>query len=397
MGENVQVPGFLFSSMSAGIKKGDEKDLCLIYSETPAAAAGFFTRNRVKAAPVVLSKKRVRKGTAQAIVVNSGCANACTGDEGLSNARRLCRLIAEPLGIQEEMVLICSTGVIGAQLPIESLERKVPELVPLLNLDGLKGASEAIMTTDTRPKWCCEKGMIEGKEITVAGMAKGSGMICPDMATMLCFLLTDATIGAPDLQEAVLYGLNNSFHAISIDGDTSTNDTLIAMANGRASHRPLNRVHPDWEKFNALIQGVMKTLAIELVRDGEGASKFIEIQVKGAKRERDARKLALTVANSPLVKTALFGEEVNWGRIMAALGRAGPRFNPSTLGIWFNGVQVVEKGMGMGAEMEQTALQELRGNDLLILIDLNGGSESFSFYTSDLTYDYVKINASYKS
>ncbi len=397
MVENVQVPGFLFSSMSAGIKKGDEKDLCLIYSETPAAAAGFFTRNRVKAAPVVLSKKRIRQGTAQAIVVNSGCANACTGDEGLSNARRMCRLVADALEIQEEMVLICSTGVIGMQLPIERLERKVPELMPLLNVDGLKEASEAIMTTDTHPKWCCEKGVIEGREITVAGMAKGAGMICPDMATMLCFLLTDATIGAPELHEAVLYGLSSSFHAISIDGDTSTNDTLIALANGRAGHQPLHRAHPDWEKFSTLTQKVMKTLAIELVRDGEGASKFIEIQIRGAKRERDARKLALTVANSPLVKTALFGEEVNWGRIMAAMGRAGPRFNHSMVDIWFNGVQVVEKGMGAGAEIEQTALQELRGKDLLILIDLDNGSESFSFYTCDLTYDYVKINASYKS
>jgi glutamate N-acetyltransferase/amino-acid N-acetyltransferase len=395
--EKIEVPGFLFSGMSAGIKKGGEKDFCLIYSESPAVAAGFFTTNKVKAAPVVLSKRRIRQGKGRAIVANSGCANACTGDEGISNARHICRLVADSLDIQKEMVLMCSTGVIGTQLPMENLERQVPELVSLLSRDGLKGASEAIMTTDTYPKWCSRKGVVDGVEVTVAGIAKGVGMICPDMATMLCFLMTDAKIEAPELRETLKGGLPTSFHAISVDGDTSTNDTLLALANGRAGNRPLHPNHPDWDRFASLIQEVMKTLALELVRDGEGASKFIEIRIRGTKRASDAKRLALTVANSPLVKTAIFGEEANWGRIMAAMGRAGPRFDPSMVDIWFNEVQVVEKGLGLGGEREQVATQALKGKDLLVLIDLHGGSEFYSFYTSDLTYDYVKVNASYKS
>jgi glutamate N-acetyltransferase/amino-acid N-acetyltransferase len=209
--------------------------------------------------------------------------------------------------------------------------------------------------------------------------------------------MTDAKIEAPELRETLKGGLPNSFHAISIDGDTSTNDTLLALANGRAGNRPLHPNHPDWDRFASLIQEVMKTLALELVRDGEGASKFIEIRIRGTKRASDARRLALTVANSPLVKTAIFGEEANWGRIMAAMGRAGPRFDPSMVDIWFNEVQVVEKGLGLGGEREQVATQALKGKDLLVLIDLHGGSEFYSFYTSDLTYDYVKVNASYKS
>lgn len=397
MGENIRVPGFLFSSIRAGIKKGNDEDLCLIYSQRPSSVAGFFTRNRVKAAPVLISKRRVAKGTCQAILINSGCANACTGNEGYVNAIRLTRLVARYLGIPQGSVLISSTGVIGTQLPVELIERKVPQLVSQLSMDGFERASRAIMTTDTHPKTCFRKGSIEGREVTIAGMAKGAGMIFPGLATMLCFILTDANVGSKALKLAVLDSLDCSFHAISIDGETSTNDTLIAMANGLAGNGELYSDHKDWKTFCFLIGEVMKSLALDIVKDGEGASKFVEIRLKGARSNRDARKLAFAIANSPLVKTAIFGGDVNWGRIMSALGNAGVPFEPSKVDISFNHVQVVSKGMGTGIEKEKEASKILKEKELIVAIELNCGDGTFSAFTTDLTYDYVKINASYKT
>jgi glutamate N-acetyltransferase/amino-acid N-acetyltransferase len=397
MEETIRIPGFLFSSIHAGIKKGNDLDLCLIYSEKPSSVAGLFTKNRVKAAPVLISKKRVANGVCQAILINSGCANACTGEEGYSNAKRLTRLVADALGISQELVLISSTGVIGSQLPMEIIESKLSELVSQLSEDGFERASRAIMTTDTYPKISFKKGLIEKREVTVAGMAKGAGMIFPDLATMLCFILTDAAVRPKELKWAVLNSLDTSFHAISIDGQMSTNDTLIAMANGMAGNVQLNRDHKDWGIFCSLIGEVMRNLAMDMVMDGEGASKFVEIRLKGARTKRDARKLAFAVANSPLVKTALFGGDVNWGRIMSAMGSAGVPFDPSKVDISFNDIKVVKGGVGLGIEKEMEASKILKEKNLRVIIDINGGEAKFSAFTTDLTYDYVRINASYKT
>ncbi|HZE20449.1 MAG TPA: bifunctional glutamate N-acetyltransferase/amino-acid acetyltransferase ArgJ, partial [Desulfobaccales bacterium] len=322
------IPGFKFAAAAAGIKKTGDLDLALMVAESPAAAAGVFTTNRVKAAPVLVSRERLRRGSAQAILVNAGNANACTGPQGLAAARENCRRTAELLNIRQGLVLPASTGVIGQVLPGDKINHALPQLVAALSPDGLGEAARAIMTTDTRPKAYLAQGKIEAKKFTLAGIAKGSGMIHPDLATLLVFLFTDAAASPKILKTLLRQALATSFNRITVDGDTSTNDTILLLASGAAGLEPIVGPGPAMSALGEAVNQVMGELAMQVVADGEGARHVYRIKVLGAATPAAALKAARTVALSPLVKTAVAGADVNWGRIMAALGRAGASFDP---------------------------------------------------------------------
>ncbi len=392
-----KVPGFLFSGISAGIKKDGSRDLGLIYSEVPAQVAGLFTTNKVKAAPVLLDMKRIKGGQCRALIVNSGNANACTGDRGLGDARRISSLMAKRLGIDEESVLVSSTGVIGTPLPFDKIKEGIPELIETLSPEGVMKTVEAIMTTDTFPKVEVATCRIKGKQVKLCGMIKGAGMIRPNLATMLSFLVTDAHIKASLLQMMLERAAEVSYHRITVDGETSTNDTVLLLANGRAGHPSLNRMDRDGEKFQSMLSEVCQNLAKSLVRDGEGATKFIEILIQGARDKEDAKQAAYAVAHSPLVKTAFFGQDANWGRILCALGHSGSQINPNRIDVSFDKVPVVKNGMGTGLRAEERASQILKKKSFRVTIDLRQGKGQFSVFTTDLSIDYVKINASYRS
>lgn len=387
--------GFKVSAVSAGLKKNGKKDLALIVSEAPAAVAGVFTRNRVQAAPVVLDRRRLEQGVCRAIIANSGNANCCTGKKGMDDAVSMTAAVSDALEIDPAHVMAASTGVIGEPLKIEAVLAAVPELIAGLSYDGFDGAAQAIMTTDTRPKQVTRQGEIEGKGYTVTAIAKGAGMIRPDMATMLCFVCTDLEIDADDLQEALHYANEGSFNRITIDGDTSTNDTVLAMANSCSEARVTTRDHQ--EAFAGLLAEMLESLAKMIVADGEGATKCVEVRVKNAATEKDARRIADTVANSNLVKTAFFGEDANWGRIIAAAGRSGPEFDPDRTDIWFDSVRMVKDGAGCGADAEAAATVVLRKSEFRVTIDVKQGSGEASVLTCDFSLDYVKINADYRS
>jgi glutamate N-acetyltransferase/amino-acid N-acetyltransferase len=392
-----KVKGFLFSGISAGIKKDGKRDLGLIYSEVPAQVAGLFTTNAVKAAPVQLDRERIKKGFCQAIIVNSGNANACTGNQGLKDARRISSLVAKQLGIDEGWVFPSSTGVIGNPLPLKKIEEGIPKLVDWLSPKGWMNTVEAMMTTDTFPKVEATTCRIKGKQVTLCGMAKGAGMIRPNLATMLSFLVTDACIKAPLLQRMLEKAAEASFNRITIEGETSTNDTVLLLANGMAGHTTLNRMDRDGEVFQSMLSKVCRNLAESLVKDGEGATKFIEILIQGARNKEDAKQAAYTVAHSPLVKTAFFGEDANWGRILCALGYSGVQIDPNRMDVFFNKTPIVKKGMGVGSKLEEKAGQILKNKSFKVTIDLHQGKSEFSVLTTDLSLDYVKINASYRS
>ena len=392
-----QVSGFLTASISAGIKKNQEKDFALIYSEVPAAAAGVFTTNRVKAAPVLLSIERIRSGSAQAVLVNSGCANACTGRRGLLDARRLSRLVASSLKVNPKSVLLASTGVIGRPLPMPAMEKNLPLLVDALSSKGLGEAAQAIMTTDTFPKAVITRSRVNGQEITIAGIAKGAGMINPKMATLLSFVLTDAAIAPQALRKSLQEGAQGSFNRVTVDGDTSTNDTLLILANGQARNRRIVRHTSGHKKFSDLLHGLLFSLAKMIVRDGEGATKLVEIAVERARSISEAERVARTVADSPLVKTAFFGEDANWGRILCVLGYCGAKVDPDRIDLFFDKAPIVTKGVGVGGRSEKRASQILKKNSFKVTIDLHQGKDQFSVLTTDLSIDYVKINASYRS
>lgn len=392
-----KVKGFLFSGISAGIKKNGKRDLGLIYSEVPAQVAGLFTTNAVKAAPVQLDRERVRKGLCRAIVVNSGNANACTGSPGLRDARKVSSLVANRLGIHEQLVFPSSTGVIGSRLPMKKIEGEIPKLVDQLSPGGWMNAVEAIMTTDTFPKIEVATCRIKGKEVKLCGMVKGAGMIRPNLATMLSFLVTDARIEAPLLQRMLEKAAETSYNRITIDGETSTNDTVLLLANGRADHATLSRMDRDAEVFQSMLSKVCQSLARSVVKDGEGATKFVEILVRGAQNDGDAREAAYAVAHSPLVKTAFFGEDANWGRILCALGHSGVSIDPNRIDVFFDRAPVVKKGMGVGTQAEKKATRILKKRSFKVTIDLHRGRNQCSVFTTDLSLDYVKINASYRS
>jgi glutamate N-acetyltransferase/amino-acid N-acetyltransferase len=392
---NVMCSGFKAAGVAAGIKKKDKKDLGLMVSQVPATVAGVFTKNRVKAAPVIIDRLRVQKGVCQAIIANSGNANCCTGEQGIRDAETMANLAASELGIPEDLVLVASTGVIGEPLPIEKIDAAIPTLVDSLKSEGIPDLARAIMTTDTVPKMASAQGVVDGKMFTVTGVAKGAGMIRPDMATMLCFVCTDVKISSEILKEILVKGVDRSFNRITIDGDTSTNDTVLVMANGLSG--AVIQGPDQIEIFQKILDEIFLDLAKQLVRDGEGVTKLVEIMVRNALSDSDAQKVADTVAHSPLVKTAFFGEDANWGRIAGAVGRAGVQIDPYKIDVYFDDVQMVKAGMGQGKTIEAEATNVLKRPEFSVTIDLNSGSGSGSILTCDFSVDYVRINADYRS
>jgi len=393
--ENVACKGFKAAGVASGLKKNGGKDLGLIYSEVPAIVAGVFTKNMVQAAPVLLDRERIKTGKCQAVIVNSGNANCCTGDQGMRDAIAMARFSASGLKISEDLVLVASTGVIGQPLDTGKIEVAMPDLIKAAAPEGLYDIAEAIMTTDTVPKVVTRQGVIEGIPYKVTGVAKGSGMIRPDMATMLCFVVSDIKISHDLLAETLLAATDNSFNRITVDGDTSTNDTILVLANGLSGATVKNAAHR--ESFQAVLDEVLIGLAKMVVKDGEGATKLVEIIVRGALSDRDATKIADTVSNSNLVKTALFGEDANWGRILAAAGRAGVKIDPTKANIFFDDVMIAKNGMWCGEKAETEAARILQNDEFTILVDLNMRQGSASVFTCDFSVEYVKINADYRS
>ena len=391
----IMCPGFEAAGIAAGLKKKNKKDLGLIFSKVPANVAGMFTRNRVKAAPVILDIERIKSGVCQAIIVNSGNANCCTGEQGIRDAETMASLSASELGIAKDLVLVASTGVIGEPLPIEKIKTAIPDLVGSLQKEGIPDLAKSIMTTDTVPKMVSGQGVVEGKSFIVTGVAKGAGMIRPDMATMLCFVCTDVNAAPEVLKEVLVSAIDRSFNRITIDGDTSTNDTVLMMANGLSGAVIENPGHK--EIFQKVIDRIFLDLAKQLVRDGEGVTKLVEIMVRGAASDSDAIKVADTVAHSPLVKTAFFGEDANWGRIIGAVGRAGVDIDPDRIDLYFDDIQMVKAGMGCGKSVEAEATKVLKKSEFTVAVHLNMGQGFGSMITCDFSIDYVKINADYRS
>ena len=393
--EKMGCPGFRTAGVACGLKKNKRKDLGLIYCEVPANVAGVFTRNLVQAAPVKLDRQRITAGVCRALIVNSGNANCCTGDQGMQAALRMAKSAARGLNLSEDQVLVASTGVIGETLPVEKIEIAVPGLVEAMHQEGITDLAEAIMTTDKVPKVISRRGRIDGKTFTVSGVAKGAGMIRPDMATMLCFVMTDIQASPGMLQQMLVASVNRSLNRITVDGDTSTNDTVLLMANGVSGIELGNPVRQ--AEFQAVLDDVLIALAKWLIKDAEGATKLVEIIVQGAASENDAHRIADTVANSNLTKTALFGEDANWGRILAAAGRAGVPIDPAKVDIRFGPVMMVQNGMGCGKATEAEATKILKQPEYDITIDLKMGRASATVFTCDFSIDYVKINADYRT
>jgi glutamate N-acetyltransferase/amino-acid N-acetyltransferase len=389
------VKGFKAGAVAAGIKKRGGLDLAIIFSEREAVGAGVFTTNKVKAAPVLVSKENVRNGRVRAIVANSGNANACTGREGLANSKRTAELVAKELGIDTAEVLVASTGVIGAQLDINLISKSLKSLVQVLSPEGVPRALEAIMTTDSFPKIAQFEGRAEGMPYRIVGIAKGAGMIMPQMATMLCFILTDIQIGGGELKKALSSAVERTFNRITVDGDTSTNDTVLVMANGMAGNGGMDS--KDHEVFRKGLTQVMGELAAMIVKDGEGATKVIEVRIQGAASSADALTAARTVANSTLVKTAFYGQDPNWGRIMAALGRSGIKMREEDVDIWVDDVKIVDSGIGTGFDGEKEAAERMKQKEFSVTIELKQGEHEDRVMTCDLTHDYVSINAEYRT
>ena len=392
---NDKIKGFKASALSAGLKKVGELDLALIFSESESVAAGVFTTNRVKAAPVILSQDHIRNGKVRAIIANSGNANACSGKDGLDRARLTADLLAKELGIEPDEVLVASTGVIGAPLNMDLITPAIPVLVKTLSSEGIPRVAEAIMTTDSFTKISRFDGVADGSPYQILGIAKGAGMIMPNMATMLCFVLSDIRIDADDLRKALSSSVETTFNRISVDGDTSTNDMVLVMANAMAGNGVLSS--GDLEEFQKGLSIVMGELATMIVRDGEGATKVVTVTIKGASSEIDALTAARTVANSSLVKTAFYGQDPNWGRIMAALGRSGVRMREEDVSIWIDDVNIVEGGLGTGNDSEERAAERMTQNEFSVTIDLHIGDCEDRIITCDLTHDYITINADYRT
>jgi glutamate N-acetyltransferase/amino-acid N-acetyltransferase len=390
------VPGIVAAGVHCGLKKNGDKDLALIYSKKPSVAAGVFTRNKFKAPPLLVTARHMA-GPVRAVVVNSGISNACTGEQGLQDALKTAEIAADKLGIKKEEVLVASTGVIGFYLPMEQIAFGIEKAVSGLSAGGGKEAALAIMTTDTVSKESACR--VEDSKVcsgfTIAGMAKGSGMICPDMATMLAFLATDVKIKKELLQKALAKAADYSFNLITVDGDTSTNDMVLLLANG-VSDVEITEDSPLWETFNQALLHVCRDLAYQIVADGEGATKVIKLTVKGAPDYRTARELARTILNSSLVRTAFFGEDANWGRIITAMGYTDVEFYPERVNIFLGPVQVTASGKGLVFD-ELQAKQVLMQPEIPVLIDLNMGAEEVTAWGCDLSYEYVKINSAYRS
>ena len=388
--------GFLAGTARCGLKKAGD-DLAIIFSERPAVAAAVFTQNLVQAAPVLVSREHLRFKTHRAIVVNSGGANACTGEEGLNNARATAQLVAEYFNCDDRQVLVASTGVIGVQLDMGKITSGVREATGRLSRGAWANVAEAIMTTDTRPKIAGRSFKLGGASIKIAGVAKGAGMIHPNMATLLSFVSTDVAIGKTALHAALKRAVNQSFNRVSVDGDTSTNDMLAVLANGAAENELITKPEgADFELFTRTLTEVCRDLAIQIARDGEGARKLITIRIRRAPDERAAEKIAATIATSPLVKTAIAGADANWGRILAAAGRSGVKFDLSKIEIKLGDLAVARQGMGLPFS-EARALEILKRDEVTITFDMRQGEAEVTEWTCDMTEDYVHINADYRS
>ena len=386
------VSGFMACGISCGVKKNGRPDLSLLYSEKPCTAAGVFTKNRFQAAPLLLDKRHLRTKKGQAIIINSGNANAYTGDVGLRDAEAMAEATAKALGIPTTSVYVASTGVIGEPLPIDRIISAIPILAARLSPSGGHAAAEAMITTDTFTKEVIVSGQIGGAMVRIGGMAKGSGMIHPNMATMLAFLTTDAALSQAHLQAALREAVGSTFNCITVDGETSTNDMVLCLA--REGGVVVQNSAND-RRFVALLQAACLSLAKMIVQDGEGATKRIELEVKGAPDHHDAKRVAMTIAKSLLVKTAFFGEDANWGRIVAAIGNAGVRTDASKIDLTVGEVPLVRRGVYLGAEKEIAPLLQQR--EIQLTVHLHNGWGTATVWTSDLSAEYVRINASYRT
>ena len=392
--ETYAVPGFLANGIHAGIKQDSMKDLALIFSTVPAKVSALFTKNRIKAAPVLLDMERVKTGLAQAIVANSGNANAATGPAGYGDAVEMSKIASQRLHINDELVLVASTGVIGHRLPLDNIRVGMNELVEGLHQEGVRLAAEAIMTTDKYSKISCRKGFIGSKEITVCGIAKGAGMIEPHMATMLAFVITDADIDSRVLKTVFRGAADRSFNAITVDGCMSTNDTAIILANGVARNTRLTSSSVNTSLFKEMLCHVMSDLSLDMIRDGEGATKVIEIFVDEAKSVADAKRVAYAIANSNLVKTAFYGCDPNWGRIMAAAGSTGVQFPLEGITLYIENIPVFARGCrAEGHEKELTEIMTRK--EIKVHLMLGMGNKAYRVYASDLSMEYIRINAHY--
>jgi glutamate N-acetyltransferase / amino-acid N-acetyltransferase len=389
--------GFKAAGIHCGIKKPGILDLALVVSEVTGPIAGVFTKNRVVAAPVILDRRHLRQHRGRAIVINSGNANACTGAQGLKAAQAMAAAVAQGLAVPVTHVFVGSTGVIGRVLPIDRVTDSIPTLLAQLSRTGGRQAAQAILTTDLRSKTVVVRAKIGGRVVTIGGMAKGSGMIHPNMATMLGYLTTDAVIAPAALQRALKSAVDQSFNCITVDGDTSTNDTVLCLANGLAKNATIQSGTTHYRQFEELLTQASQALALAICRDGEGVTKVVKIAVGGARTLAAAKRVASTIATSNLVKTALFGEDANWGRVMGAIGRSGIPINPDKLTVCFDKVVMVKRGMGTGLAAERKIAQVFKKKEFTISVDLGQGRASTHMWTTDLSYDYVRINASYRS
>lgn len=389
--------GFRAAGVHAGIKPGSKKkDCALIVSDTPATVAGAFTTNVMKAPPVLWSEEVCRRGAARAVFINSGNANACTGERGKADAEATAKLVAGGLRISPTEVCVCSTGVIGVFLPMDRIQHGVALSLEALSHEGSVDAARAIMTTDTVPKEYAVEVHLSTGVVRIGAIAKGSGMISPNMATMICIITTDAAIEAEDLDTLLLDAVESSFNCICVDNDMSTSDTVLCLANGESGVAPLEAGTEDFETFGAALRDVCQKMAKMLVKDGEGATKFVEIRVDGAETDDDAKTIARAIAQSDLCKTAFFGEDPNWGRIACAAGYAGVNYDPSELSLWLDHVQLVANGMAADYQ-EADAAAVMKKPEFEIRVTVGAGSGSAVFWTCDLSHNYVSINADYRS
>lgn len=400
MGETISggitaVPGIKAAGISCGIK-GTKKDLAVIYSEVPAVSAAVFTTNLVKAAPVLVSQRNIKEKVTRAVVVNSGNANACSGLRGLEDAERMAALTAEYLRIKPQEILVSSTGVIGQNLPMGKVEKGIKMAVENLSEGGGTDSAEAILTTDTVKKEMAYRFKLAGKTVTMGAMAKGSGMICPNMATMLAFITTDVKINKELLQKALQESVKCSYNLITVDGDTSTNDMVLLLANGQADNPEITEEGENYQAFLEALNHVNKTMARQIIYDGEGTTKLIEVTLQGVKDYETGRKLAMGILNSNLVKTAFFGEDANWGRIITAMGYSSGNFRPEKVDIFLGGLQVMKEGVGLIFD-EVLAKEILSHKEVKVFIDLKEGKDKITAWGSDLSHQYVTINSSYRT
>ena len=395
--------GFQAAGLAAGIKKGNTKDMALVYSEKPCVAAGTFTTNIVKAAPVKWDQEIVyQHPSAQVIICNSGIANACTGEEGFSYCRATAKAAAETLNVDENSVLVASTGVIGMQLPIQKLADGVKAMAPKLQgtLEAGNEAAKAIMTTDTKEKEVAVQIEVGGKTVTIGGMCKGSGMIHPNMCTMLGFVTTDACISKQLLQEALSQDVKDTYNMVSVDGDTSTNDTVLLLANGMAENPEINEKNEDYQKFREALNYINTTLAKKIAGDGEGATALFEVRIIGAKSKEQAVTLSKSIVTSSLTKAAIYGHDANWGRILCAMGYSGAQFDPEKVDLYFESkagkIQIIENGVAVDYS-EEEATKILSEDAVTAIANVKMGDCTATAWGCDLTYDYIKINADYRS